>query len=600
MAARLANLVELLDRSCDKFASRPLFGTKREDGWSWITYGEFRELVNRCRGGLSSLQVAPGDRVAIVSNNRVEWAVAAFAAYGLGAAIVPMYEAQHPSEREFILADCGAKVAFAATEAIADEINAARPKLPALEHVVGFGAPPGATSSFAALLERGRAAHTPALVPAENVIAALVYTSGTTGKPKGVMLSHGNLVSNVNALNDVFPFDPDDRSLSFLPWAHAFGLAELNVLLSMGCSLALSRDAKKVVEELPEVKPTILVAVPRVFSRLYGAVQEQLHEHPRFVRALFGAAIRASAKRSSADGNGPDILGSLSLRVMDRLVFSKVRERFGGRLKYAICGSAALGLELAQFLDAVGIKVYEGYGLTETSPIVTTNSREHRRLGSVGKVVPGVRVVIDTSVVTEGDGEIIVYGPNVLKGYHNRPAEDAATLRPDGGLRTGDLGHFDDEGYLYVTGRIKEQFKLTNGKYVVPTVLEEALKLSRYIANALVYGDNKPYTVALVVLDTRRVRRWAEEQNFKLSDPTKDERVRKLIEREIRERSAGFKEYERTRAFAFVDDFSTENGLLTPTLKLKRAHAVKTFGPVLAALYGEDAEGSAARAHDRV
>jgi long-chain acyl-CoA synthetase len=588
--------VELLDRSCDTFATRPLFGTKREDAWSWTTYGEFRELVNRCRGGLSSLGIGAGDRIAIVSNNRVEWAVAAFGAYGLGAAVVPMYEAQLSSEREFILADSGAKVAFAATEAIADALQSARPKLPALEHVIGFGAPSGTTSSLAALLERGRAAPAPALVPAENVVAALVYTSGTTGRPKGVTLSHGNLTSNVNALNDVFPFEPDDRSLSFLPWAHAFGLAELHVLLSMGCSLALSRDVKKVVDELAEVKPTILVAVPRVFNRLYGAVQEQLHEHPRFVRALFGAAIRASVKRSGADGDGLDVLGSLSLRVMDRLVFSKVRQRFGGRLKYAICGSAALALEVAQFLDAVGIKVYEGYGLTETSPIVTANDRDHRRLGSVGKVVPGVRVDIDTSVVAEGDGEIIVYGPNVMKGYHNRPAEDAATLRPDGGLRTGDLGHLDDEGYLYVTGRIKEQFKLTNGKYVVPTVLEEALKLSRYIANVLIYGDNKPYTVALVVLDTQGVLRWAEEQRLKLGDPTSDERVRTLIEREIHERSAGFKNYERTRAFTFVDDFTTENGLLTPTLKLKRAHAVKKFAPVLAALYGEDA----ARGEDRV
>jgi long-chain acyl-CoA synthetase len=205
-------------------------------------------------------------------------------------------------------------------------------------------------------------------------------------------------------------------------------------------------------------------------------------------------------------------------------------------------------------------------------------------------VIPDVRVAIDTSVGTGGDGEIVVYGPNVMQGYHNRPAENAAAKDADGGLRTGDLGHFDDEGYLYVTGRIKEQFKLENGKYVVPSLLEEALKLSRYIANVLVYGENRPYTVALVVLDTEPLRRWAEQNHLELVDPTTDQRVRSLIDGEIRERSTGFKEYERTKAFALVaEDFSTDNGLLTPTLKIKRALAVRKFGATLAALYEERA-----------
>jgi long-chain acyl-CoA synthetase len=595
MTARFTNLVELLTRSCESFSARPLFGTKLENGklgdrWSWITYGEFRERVDHCRGGLASLGVERGDKIAIVSNNRVEWAVVAHAAYGLAAAVVPMYEAQLASERELIIADSGAKIAFAASEAVAAQLRAARPRLPFLQKVIELEGAPEAASSFAALIERGKAAPAPMISPAEDLLAVLIYTSGTTGTPKGVMLSHGNLASNVSALDEVFPLEPDDRSLSFLPWAHAFGLAELNVLFSVGGSLALNRDVKALIEDLAEVKPTILVAVPGVFDRLYRAVLEQLGAQPSFVRLLVTAAVRGATRRG---GPRPRSFDSLSLWVADRLVFSKVRDRFGGRLKYAISGGATLGLEVARFMEAVGIRIYEGYGLTETSPIVTANNREHRRLGSVGQVIPGVRVVIDTSVATEGDGEIVVYGPNVMQGYHDRPAENAAAMRPDGGFRTGDLGRFDDDGYLHVTGRIKEQFKLQNGKYVVPSPLEEALKLSRYIANALVYGDNKPYPVALVVLDAEPLGRWAEEHHVKLVDPTNDERVRALIEAEIRERSAGFKEYERTRAFAFVEDFSTDNGLLTPTLKLKRARAITKYEQILASLYEQAAHRGA-------
>jgi long-chain acyl-CoA synthetase len=602
MAARSTNLVELLSRSCESFAARPLFGTKLEGNkpegtWSWITYGEFRRQVDDCRGALSLLGVVGGDKIAIVSNNRVEWAVVAYAAYGLGAAVVPMYEAQLAHEREFIVADCGAKIAFVANQSIGATLRASRPRLPTLETVVEFDGPPQTVSSFAALIERGRAVPAPVVSLTEDVMAVLIYTSGTTGTPKGVKLSHGNLASNVGALGEVFPFDPDDRSLSFLPWAHAFGLAELNVLLSMGSSLALNRDVKTLIADLVEVKPTILVAVPSVFDRIYRAVQDQLAQQPRLVRALVAAAIRAATKGSDVDGAGArrSVLDALAVRLADRLVFSKVRARFGGRLKYAVSGGATLGLEVARFMEAVGIRVYEGYGLTETSPIVTANSREHRRLGSVGRVVPGVRVVIDTSAATDGDGEIVVYGPNVMLGYHDRPAENAAAMRPDGGFRTGDLGRFDDDGYLYLTGRIKEQFKLQNGKYVAPSPLEEALKLSRYIANVLVYGENRPYPVALVALDAEPVGRWAEEKHVKLVDPTNDERVRALIEAEIRERSAAFKEYERTRAFALVDDFSTENGLLTPTLKLKRARAISKYADVLASLYDPAAGRDPAR-----
>ncbi|HZU83938.1 MAG TPA: long-chain fatty acid--CoA ligase [Polyangiaceae bacterium] len=584
MPGGLSSLVELCERSCDRFAGRPLFGTKTGDGWSWLTYGDFHALVDRCRAGLRELGVGASDHVGIVSNNRVEWAACAYAAYGLGAAIVPMYEAQLGSEWEYILADCRAAVVFAATDAIAVRLRSARADLPALRHVVAFDAGPDDPASFAALLERGRATPVSPLMPVGDLEANLIYTSGTTGKPKGVVLSHGNIVSNINALHEIFPFEPDDRSLSFLPWAHSFGQAELHVLLSMGCALALNRDVARLVDDLAEIRPTILVAVPRVFHRLYGAVQAQIRGRPRPVRSLFSAGLRRAARRSRGERLGP--VDRILLRLADRLIFSKVRERFGGRLKYAISGSAALGREVGEFIDALGLTVYEGYGLTETSPIVSANYPGNRRLGSVGKAIPGVRVHIDRAVGDGVDGEIVIYGPNVMQGYHNRPEENAVVRLPDGGFRTGDLGRLDDDGYLYVTGRIKEQFKLENGKYVMPSPLEDELKLSPFIANAFIYGENKPWCVALVVPDAARLQQWAEEQRVPLADPTRDERVRALVAREIDERSRSFKKFERPRAFALVaEDFTAQGGLLTPTQKLKRRAIVARYRDWLEALY---------------
>ncbi|HXN31297.1 MAG TPA: AMP-binding protein, partial [Polyangiaceae bacterium] len=269
MTERFATLVNLCEKSCERFAARPLFGTKGRAGWRWTRYGEFRALVDECRAGLSALGIGAGDKIALVSNNCIEWAACAYGAYGLAAAVVPMYEEQLPDDWKFILGDCGAKVAFAANAAITARLAAVAPHLPALRHIVRIDAPPDDPASFAALLERGRAVPVPSRQPTDDIPASLIYTSGTMGKPKGVILTHGNVVSNVNALHEVFLFDPDDRSLSFLPWAHAFGQIELHTFLSMGCSLALNRDSKELIDDLAEVKPTVLVAVPRIFERLY-------------------------------------------------------------------------------------------------------------------------------------------------------------------------------------------------------------------------------------------------------------------------------------------------------------------------------------------
>jgi long-chain acyl-CoA synthetase len=586
MPVKFENLVELWERSCREFAGRQLFGVKQAAGWTWITYAEFGELVNAFRGGLASLGVGRGDVVAIIADNRVEWAVACYATYGLGASFVPMYQAQLAKEWQFILADCGAKVAIGATDAIVETLRRMQPELPALQHVVGLERPATDDHSYAALLEVGRQRPVPSMSPSRDDVAGLIYTSGTTGMPKGVILTHGNITSNVNAIHEVFEFQADDRSLAFLPWAHSFGqTCELHCLLSMGCSMAINDDIKNLVQNLGEVKPTVLYAVPRVFNRLYDGVNAQIAEKPGIIQWLFKHGMDAAKRKAKGQSPGP--LDSVLLALADRLIFSTVRQRFGGRLKYAISGSAALSPEVAAFIDALGITVYEGYGLTETSPIATANYPGHRKIGSVGRPIPGVSIQIDRSVTDDPvNGEIIIRGPNVMRGYHHRPEENAAVLMEDHSFRSGDMGYLDSEGYLFITGRIKEQYKLENGKYVVPSPLEELLKLSPFIANVMIYGANKPHNVALVVPEAEAVRGWARKQGVPLEDVARSEQVRQLLRDEIEACSKAIKGYERVQNFIIaLEDFTTDNGMLTPTLKLKRRAVLERYGRELDSLY---------------
>ena len=585
--ARFDNMVQLSRKSCDEHAARDLFGTKKNGAWSWTTYRQFGEMVDACRGGLKKRGVGPGDRVAIVADNRVEWAVAAHATYGLGAAFVPMYQVQLPKEWKFILDDCGAKVVIAANDTIHETLAEMAGELEALDHVIGLELADEHEDAWASLLAAGKESPAEPEDPSADDIAGLIYTSGTTGKPKGVLLSHGNITSNINAIHDVFTFEVSDRSLSFLPWAHSFGqTCELHGLMSMGCSMAINDDVKNLVANLADVKPSILFAVPRIFNRIYDGVNKQISDKPGIIQSLFRSGIAGAGKKSNDEVLG--IGESMSLWLADRIIFSGIRDKFGGQLRYAISGSAALDQSVAEFIDALGIMVYEGYGLTETSPIVTANYPGSRRMGTVGKAVPGVKVRIDEEASDQpGDGEIVVYGPNVMKGYHNRPEENAKVLMEDGGFRTGDLGRLDDDGFLKITGRIKEQYKLENGKYVMPAPLEEQLKLSPYIANVLLFGANKPHNVAPVVPDVETVHKWADEKGVSLGELESSEELVELLERELAERGADFKGFERPRAFAVVaEDFTTDNGMLTPTMKLKRRAILAKYQDRIDGLYG--------------
>jgi long-chain acyl-CoA synthetase len=588
--ARFETLVDIYHGSVKTFPDNPLFGMKRKGQWEWITYLEFGRRTDAFRAGLAELGLSRGDRICIISNNRPEWAIAAYACFGLGVALVPMYEAQNPKEWEFIAKDCEAKAIIVATDAICEKASRITDSVPSVKHVISMD-PATKTSDLVRSFEdlSRSTAKVPTIKPAAKDVAALIYTSGTTGNPKGVILSHGNIASNVSAIHEVFPWSPMDRSLSFLPWAHSFGqTVELHGLFSMGGSLAIAESVDKILDNLAETKPTLLFSVPRIFNKLYAAVQKQISSKPPFIQSAVKSALATRAKQRR--GEEVSFGESLVLALTDRVVFSKVRGRFGGQLSYAFSGGAAISKEVAEFIDSLGITVYEGYGLTETSPIATANYPGNRKIGSVGKPIPHVQVQIT------GEGEIVVFGPNVMQGYHNRPDENVAVFTSDGGFRTGDMGRLDEDGYVFITGRIKEQYKLENGKYVVPTPLEEQLKLSSYVNNVMVYGDNKPFNVALVVANVPAVRAWADENGVKGSDDDAllaEPKVRALFKKELEHYGERFKGFEEVRDFALIrEDFTTENDMLTPSLKVKRRAVLAKWGSLLDELYTKKRERS--------
>jgi long-chain acyl-CoA synthetase len=593
MPAEITTLVDLYTNSTAAFADNPLIGRRNDSGeWDWTTYSEFGGMIDKARGGLAALGVGKNDRVAIISDNRLEWAVGAYATYSLGAAWVPMYEAETQEDWIHILKDSGAKVLFAATDGIRSQVDEIRESVPDLGTIVVIDDPAGGDAiDFTELLTRGAENPSPVAVVEGSDLAGLIYTSGTTGKPKGVMLTHDNFASNINAISEIFPLEEEDRSASFLPWAHSFGqTVELHTLVFFGSSTGLT-SAKTLVRDMPEIRPTILVSVPKVFNSVYDGIQKKMAAEGGVTKKIFDLAVSNGRKREQMAKRGTSSTWvELQNKVYDKLVFTKVREAFGGRLRYAFSGGAAISTEVAEFISLVGITVYEGYGLTETSPIVTCNVKGARRIGSVGRVIPKVTVEIDTDITGDPEvGEIVVHGPNVMRGYYNLPEANEEVFTGNQGFRTGDLGHVDDDGYLFIRGRIKEQYKLENGKYVVPSPIEEQLQLSGYIMQAMVYGEQRPYNVALVVPDFEYLKQWATEKGLDTSDTQTllaNEEVRELYVAELNRAQASIKRYERVRDFVLEDDeFSPENGMLTPSLKIKRRAVMAKFGTQIDDMY---------------
>jgi len=551
------------------------------------------------------------DKVGIISNNRWEWATIAAACYSLNANLVPMYEAQLPTDWAYILNDSGAKVLFAANDAIYDQVRTdVIPNVPSLQEVLSLDALEGQPHAFATVM----ASVDPdtdgnwITAPTPDDLANLIYTSGTTGKPKGVELTHSNFVSNIQGAARTMVENPhefvrhDDVSLAFLPWAHSYGqTCELWMSISHGASMGVCRGVPLILEDLQHVKPTVLFAVPTLYKKIYDGVHNLMESASPLRKKLMKSALELGRKQVEAeDGRGPPLgmIERMKFNALNKIVLDKIRARFGGRLRHGFVAGAACPSEVLEFMDSVGIPVCEGYGLTETSPIITINTPEQRQVGSVGRPIGGVKVYIvdeDGNEVPPGaEGEICCSGPNVMRGYFNNQeaTDEVITLCPDGKNRmfhTGDLGRQAEDGYVKVTGRLKEQYKLENGKYVCPTPIEEAIGMSRYVAQVVLAGANRPYNVALLVPEWTAIRSQLKvEDSVSDEDLVNDERVRALIDGEIEKTCKTLKKFEIPQQWAFVAPFTAANNMLTPKMSIRRHKVIQTYGDVINHMYGDE------------
>jgi long-chain acyl-CoA synthetase len=570
------NLVEMQEHSCREHRDREMYGTKKNGVYEWITYGDFAEMADEIRGGLAHLGVSAGDKVAIIANNCVEWPVCAYAVYGLGAHYVPMYESQSIEDWEYIINDSGAKVLLVRTESLLRKVTHLPEKIVSLRHIALLRGAVDGYETFSSLRRYGKAHPIESYKPSPDEPFGLIYTSGTTGKPKGVILTHGNLMAELDSVADLLDFSPEDRSLSFLPWGHLMGqIEEVHFLILKGFSAAITDNILDLMTDFQAVAPTIFFTVPKVYQRFYDAVNQKIAAKGGAAKLLFEKAVRYGAKQRR--GEGLSFTEKMLLRAAQKLVLGKISSVFGGRLRMSMCGGAALNPEVIGFLEDLGVTVYEGYGLTETTMAISANSLHGKRYGSVGRALQGAKIVLDETVkgAGKGEGEIIVYGPHITAGYHNQPDLFLECLTLDGGFRTGDIGRFDEDGYLYITGRVKELYKLANGKYVAPAPLEEQLRQSPLIGFAMLYGDNRPYNVAIVV---------PEPSAF---DPqAQGNELRKQLESEIDKYSGQFRPYEKPKKLVLVqDEWTPENGMLTPTLKIKRATVLKKYMPIIEEVY---------------
>lgn len=591
------NLIDWWEESVNKFADRNLFGTKNKNGvYEWTTFKEVGTRINNLRAGLAQLGINKDDVVGIIANNRLEWPVVAFATWGRLGRFVPMYEAELVQIWKYIITDSQIKVLFVSKPEIYEKIKDFPKDIPTLKHI--FIIESDSENSMAALEKRGATKPVSPQVPKPDDVAELIYTSGTTGNPKGVLLSHGNFTSNSLAGIKMYPElkkndGKDALTLAILPWAHSYGqTGELFAVIHMGGAMGLAESASTIVNDIVAVKPTWLVAVPRVFNRIYDGLWTKMNKEGGLAKTLFVMGVESAKRKRDLAAEGKNcLMTNLKLKLADKIVFKKIRERLGGRLMGSMSGSAAMNPEIAQFFFDIGIPIYDCYGLTETSPAATMNASYDYRLGSVGKAIDKVKIVIDSSVVEEDatDGEVIVYGPNVMKGYHNRPEETKATMTEDGGFRTGDRGRLDKDGFLFITGRIKEQYKLENGKFCFPVALEEEICLVHFVQQALIYGLNRPYNICIVVPDAEVLLDYAKEkglpQDMKALVARK-EIIDMLSENIINHLKGKFGGYEIPKKFLLLaEPFSVNDGTLTQTLKLKRKVVLDRLKDQIEALY---------------
>ena len=588
------NLVDLFGDTVTKWGDRNAIGTKNPQTkqYEWITYKRLAERINNVRSGIDQLGIHKGDAVGVIIGNSVEWYVLENASHGLGAIFVPMYEKELMKTWQYIIRDSGVKYLFVKDTEILKQVRHFKDEIETLKEVfIIYGE---GEKSLKVLEEAGKKKPVKSYKPLWTEPAELIYTSGTTGEPKGVLLSHGNLSACSQSGYHIFPsLNEKAISLAILPWAHSYGLsAELHNFMQFGGAVALMESVDTLAEDLLKVKPTFLIAVPKVFNKIYDGIQAKMHEEGGLKKRLFDMSCNEAVKcRGKATK-------SVKLKILDKIVFSKIRERFGGRLEGVLTASAVMNPQIAMFFADLGIPTYDAYGLTETAPAITMNSPLWgNRYGSVGKCVENMHVKIDRSLTGEDseDGEIIAYGAHVMMGYHNKPKLTSEVMVKDNwngfpGIRTGDQGHLTSDGFLHITGRFKDEYKLSNGKYIHPESIETDIKLLRNIANAFVWGDGRAYNIAVIVPDFAamkkddRISKWAQGSP---QEVVKNKNIQGFLSGEIKGHlQKSYRGYEIPQQFIFSsEDFTLENGLVTQTMKLKRNAALNTYLKEIEKLY---------------
>ncbi len=571
---------------------------RRSDRWEPISSQEFLRRVAGLSTALVELGVKPGDRVGLFAANRPEWHTADFAITGAGGITVPVYFNESLDRMTYILKHCGAKIVFVAGLPQLQKLLSVRANLPELEQIIAADAGsdiPSDCLRYETLIAGSGGADISAYrIRASQVLpgqlSSLIYTSGTTGEPKGVMLTHTNFCSNVTDTCVEFQLQHGvDIAISFLPLAHVYGRMLDYVYLFNGITIAYVEEIERVAQALLELHPTVLAAVPRFFEKIYARLMEQGSRNTGLKRKIFDWAMKIAERSAPWRSGQRNVSATLKLQwaIANLLVYSKIRTGTGGKLRIVFSGGAPLSKELAEFFWAVGIPIYQGYGLTETSPVLTSNYPRNR-VGSSGKPIPNVQIRIAE------DGEILAKGPCIMQGYYKNPEATREVLSQDAWFSTGDIGYLDKDNYLFITDRKKDLLKTAAGKFVAPQPIENALKTSPYILNAMVIGDKRKFIVALIVPNANTVASKAADHGIKFASNVEmvaHPWVRSLLDSEVKRLTAHLAQYETIKRFALLpEDFTFDNGSLTFTLKLKRRVVEQKYRAVIESLYADVAE----------
>ena len=598
------SIPEAIKSAAEKYAARPAVSFKRDGRFVTLNYENLYQRVLMAARGLRKAGLKPGGKVAILSENRTGWVIADIGTQAALGITVPIYATNTPDQVAYVINHSGAEIVFISNRLQYEKLLAVRDKIPGVRHVFSFerflGKPEMPVYTLYQLSEISHS-----LTPQEqkNIEAdiaqigkddliTIIYTSGTTGVPKGVMLTQSNMLFNAHfAVKKLGGIHNLETFISFLPLSHVLErCAGYHAALMNGCHIAFAESVEKVVENIVEIRPTMMVSVPRLFEKIYSRIYEGVHLMNPLKQRLFNKSVEIGREYvycKYVDQKKTGLLG-LKYRLADRLVFKKIRARFGGRLRLCICGGAPLDKTINEFMWIIGIPTCEGYGLTETSPAVTLNSFEEIHFGSVG------RLLEQTEVKLASDGELLVKGPQVMRGYYQNPEATAAVMK-DGWFSTGDIARLDDEGYVYIIDRKKEIIVTAGGKNIAPHPIENELKLDKYISQAFVFGDRQPYLVALVTPSLERLIELAHQEDLNyldLEDLVTNNKVHELFEERIAVVNAKLPPYETIKKFIILPrEFSVEGGELTPTLKLKRKVILKKYQEKINSLYHANGNG---------